>query len=260
MPEGDTIARAALSLQTWLAGRTVTGARCVFAGFPAARLVGATVVDVEARAKHLLIRMSTGDVVHTHMRMTGSWHVYEKGARWRRPSHQARLVLEAGDRVAVCFNAPVVELLKPGGNHEHPGMAGLGPDILAPEFAADDVIARVAAEPPDRSVGEVLLDQRVVSGIGNIWRSESLFRARVHPATPVGAVPERRLRAALDAARDLMGRSATPGSHRPRAAVYRRTGRPCPRCATAIESAPLGEQARTAYWCPTCQPPPPEQR
>lgn len=256
VPEGDTIARAARALAEWLSGREITGARCVFSGFPVARVTGTTIETVHARGKHLLMRLSNGDVIHTHMRMTGSWHVYERDDRWRRPAHEARLVIEAGDRMAVCFNAPVVELLKPGGEHVHPGLAGLGPDILDPEFDVDEAVRRARAAPRSATLGEMLLDQRVVSGIGNIWRSEALFRAGVHPATPVGEVPEARLRAALTAAADLMTQSASPAGFRPRALVYKRTGRPCPRCRTPIASARIGEQARTAYWCPRCQPGP----
>ena len=254
MPEGDTIARTARALDAWLSGRQITAARCVFSGFPAARVIGATVESVDAKGKHLLVRLSTGDIIHTHMRMTGSWHVYEYADQWRRPDHEARLVVEAGDRVAVCFNAPVVELLKPGGDREHPAIAVLGPDVLDLDFDVDEAVRRAMAAPPTTSVGEILLDQRVVAGIGNIWRAESLFRAGIHPATPLSEVPEDRLRTAFSAAATLMAQSAAPAGTRPRPLVYKRTGRACPRCRTRIESGRIGEQARTAYWCPRCQP------
>ncbi|MBW3557918.1 MAG: hypothetical protein KY454_13375, partial [Actinobacteria bacterium] len=184
MPEGDTIHRTAATLDRWLTGRVVTAARAKDERLPAARLVGQQVVAVEARGKHLLVRFSAGQVLHTHMRMTGSWHVYSAGEKWRRSEAQARVVLEAGERVAVCFNAAVVELLVPGGEHRHPALAGLGPDILRPPVPLEEVRRRADTRPLDLAVGEMLLDQRVVSGIGNIWRCETLFACGIDPWLP----------------------------------------------------------------------------
>src|SRR5437763_12273895 len=130
MPEGDTIFRTAVSLRRWIEGRVVTDARSPAEGAPVQRVVGTTVEAVETQGKHLLIRFSSGDVLHTHMRMTGAWHVYPTGQRWRRPAWQARAVLECGERTAVCFNAPVVELLRTGGAEMHHGLKALGPDVL----------------------------------------------------------------------------------------------------------------------------------
>lgn len=248
MPEGDTILRAARSLGRWLEGRTVTAARTNVAGLPAHKLVGQQVVEVEARAKHLLIRFDSGMVLHTHMRMTGAWHVYTTGEKWRKPAHQARFVLEAGERTAVCFNAPVVELLAKRGEEVHPSLTRLGPDVLADEFDLAEVSRRAAAD--TRPVGEVLLDQQVVSGIGNIWRCETLFANKVDPWTPAAEAPIDDL---VSTARRLMQASVDPDQRRPRPNVYKRTGRPCYRCRTAIASTKLGDQARDVYWCPTCQ-------
>src|SRR3954462_11736870 len=142
MPEGDTIYRTAETLRRWLVGREVTAARSIALGARAERLVGHKVDAVEARGKHLLVRLSSGEVVHSHMRMTGSWHVYPAGERWRRPANQARLVLEAGDRVAVCFNVPVIELLHERDEHVHPAVAYLGPDVLVPPVDIDEVRRR----------------------------------------------------------------------------------------------------------------------
>src|SRR3954467_12697537 len=130
MPEGDTIFRTAVSLRRWIEGRVVTAASSPVRGAPLERVVGTTVEAVETRGKHLLIRFSSGDVLHTHMRMNGAWHVYPAGERWRKPADDARIVLEAGERVAVCFNAPVVELLRRREEPVHPGLKGLGPDVL----------------------------------------------------------------------------------------------------------------------------------
>ena len=252
MPEGDTIYRAARTLGRWLEGRTITAARSQRLKVPAQRLVGHTVEKVEARAKHLLIRFSSGDVLHTHMRMTGSWHVYSAGEKWRKPDWQARIVLEAGGHVAVCFDAPVVELLAPGEEDRHPGLKDLGPDVLVDPFDTGEVIRRAHTRPPGVSIGELLLDQRVVSGIGNIWRCESLFAERIHPATPRDHIDDDQLATIVMTASRLMRTSITPGA-RPTARVYGRTGRPCQRCRTPIQTKAHGDPPREIYWCPRCQ-------
>jgi endonuclease-8 len=257
VPEGDTLFRTAATLHRWLAGRTVTAAATKVDGFPAAKLVGQRVESVEAQGKHLLMRLDSGQVVHSHMRMTGSWHVYRSGERWRRPASQARLTLACDDRVAVCFNAPVVELLQPRAEAVHPGLVGLGPDLLVDPFDLDEVRRRARSRPADLAVGELLLDQRVVAGIGNIWRCESLFAEGVNPLTPQSALTDDELDRVVLTARRLMraqlGRLDRAALQR---AVYRRTGRPCRRCGTAVRAKRQGEAARTAYWCPSCQPPP----
>lgn len=251
MPEGDTIFRAAATLDRWLTGRTVTAARTQVHRLPAEKLVGQTIEAVEARAKHLLIRFSSGMVLHTHMKMTGSWHVYPAGARWRKPGWQARVVLEAGDRVAVCFNAPVVELLTERDEAEHPALAGLGPDVLKPPLDMDEVRRRAAGRPTEFTIGELLLDQQVVSGIGNIYRCEALFLCGTDPHTPW---PEADLDELVATASRVMLAQLQPRSiYEP--LVYGRTGQPCTRCRTPIRSELYGEQPRTVYWCPKCQPP-----
>lgn len=262
MPEGDTIFRAARSLHRWIGGREITAARSQRARLPPERLVGQTVEAVEARAKHLLIRLSSGDVVHTHMRMTGSWHVYSTGERWRKPGWQARLVLEAGDRVAVCFEAPVVELLGPGEETRHPSLGQLGPDVLVEPLDLDEVRRRASARSPETPIGVILLDQSVVSGIGNIYRSEALFAGRVHPRAAHSLLTGDELGELVTTAARLMranldprlgfGRNFGGGSGRPW--VYGRAGRPCARCGSPVEAAMIGDEARRVWWCPVCQP------
>lgn len=270
MPEGDTIFRAATTLRRWLAGREITGARAQVSRVPVRRLIGATVTEVETRGKHLLMRLSTGDVLHTHMGMTGSWHVYPAGERWFRPAAQARLVLEAGDRVAVCFNAPVVELLSGRDEALHPSLSRLGPDILGESLDLEAVRRRArvrAEEGAIRLTGELLLDQQVASGIGNIYRCESLYLCGVNPWMPIAALDDAQIDALMLTAARLMKASAGatasagaaptrrgPDAQRGQPWVYGRSGKPCRRCGSVIRSQRLGRDARTAYWCPACQP------
>jgi endonuclease-8 len=202
--------------------------------------------------------------------MNGSWHRYRPGERWRRPAGRARLVIEVPGAVAVCFDAPVVELLEQRTEALHPSLGRLGPDLLAPDFDADEAIRRL--RDPSRAaiaVGEALLDQRALAGIGNIWKNETLWVERVSPFVAVGSLADETLVGLVATARRLMRASA---GQTPRVAqvttterrsasgsrsVYGRTGRPCPRCRTPIASTQQGtEIPRTTYWCPTCQPAP----
>jgi endonuclease-8 len=263
MPEGDTIYRTATTLRRWLGGRQVTSARTTAPNVGLGVLVGDTVADVEPRAKHLLIRFESGRILHTHMRMTGSWHVYTRGERWHRPSAQARVVLETGERLAVCFSAPVVELLVPGGDRLHPVLAALGPDVLVEPLDLGEVRERVLRQPGSHEIGDVLLDQRVASGIGNIYRCEALFLDGIHPRRSLDEVGADAVVHTVETASRLMktGASSNPGARTQpagagRRRVYDRAGRPCPRCGAPITSGRVGSQARTAYWCPRCQPSP----
>jgi endonuclease-8 len=248
LPEGDVLFRSAATLQRWLAGREVTAA--TGAALP---MIGETVEKVEANGKHLLIRFGSGHLLHTHLRMTGSWHVYSAGEKWQRPASQARLALTCGDRVAVCFNAPIVELLEPGAEANHPSLSGLGPDVLARPLDREEIRRRARQRPADTALGELLLDQRVAAGIGNIWRCEALFLEGRSPWAPVSSLTDDELDALFSTASRIMKESLGPFADRPARSVYRRTGRPCRRCGTAIKSRAQGEQARIAYWCPTCQ-------
>ena len=254
MPEGDTIARAAHTLRRALAGETVRRFRSA-AG--AANLAGRRVEAVESAGKNLLVRFDDGRTLRTHMRMRGEWHLYRPGERWRRPPAFARAVLETDDWVAVCFSAPVVEILRPGQERSHPTLARLGPDIVAEAFDRDEAIARLRAL-PDLEIGEALLRQDAVAGIGNIWKSETLFRCRVNPFAAIGVLSPGVLADVLDAARRLM-RPRSGASPQPRRTalvgweVYRRSGKPCRRCGTAIAMRRQGADRRSTYWCPGCQ-------
>jgi endonuclease VIII len=254
MPEGDTIYRTAETLRRWLGGREITAAESRVYGFPAGRLVGRRVEGVEARGKHLLIRFDQGHVLHTHLRMSGSWHVYPAGRPWRRPERQARLVLEAGERIAVCFNAPIVELVEARAEGAHPALGRLGPDVMADDLDLAEVRRRARTRPPDLAIGELLLDQQVVAGIGNIWRCESLFLEHRNPWTERQKLTDDDLDALVSTAASLIRRSAKGPAVPQQRWVYNRARRPCRRCGTLVEAKRQGEQARTAYWCPSCQP------
>jgi endonuclease VIII len=263
MPEGDTTHRAAAVLRRALVGRELLRVELPRQSPPLPR-VGATVERVEARGKHLLITTSDGLVVHTHQRMTGSWHLYRPGERWRKSARSARVVLGVRGVTAVCFASPIVEVLDAQAVRRHPVLRRLGPDLCEPEPDLDEVVRRSSGSAdPDRPIGEVLLDQQLASGIGNVYRCDVLFLHGYHPTAPVGAIDEAELRALFATGARLL-RENLDTSIRTTVAdapsgtlwVYGRGGEPCRRCGTPIERDHLGEQARVVFWCPTCQPRP----
>ncbi len=247
-----------MGLAPHLVGRAVTAARVRAGGPQVQRVVGATITAVEAIGKNLLIRFDNGLELRTHLRMTGSWHRYRPGERWRRPAARARLVLEVPGAVAVCFDAPVIELFETRTEPIHPTLSRLGPDLLDDAWGPDHARnAHARLRDParaGRTISEALLDQRVVAGIGNIWRNETLFRERVDPWLAVADVDDATLDRLVSTARDLLRRSVGTPSGRSPMWVYRRAGRPCRRCGTLVRSAPLDTGIRrTTYWCPACQ-------
>ena len=245
MPEGDSLHRAAKRLQV-LAGQRVEvetpHPRAAVKGL-AERLDGRTLETVEAVGKNLLLRFEGGLVLRSHLRMTGRWRVEPTGGR---RAGRPWLVLRGAAHEAVLWNGPVLELVQDGGRLPH-----LGPDILERPPDLEEMVERLRSERQTRAVGDALLDQRLVAGIGNMWKAEALWDARVSPWRALSDVPDVELRAALDAAHRLM-RSGVEGT-RPLRHVYRRAGRACHRCGTVIRSHPQGETARIAYWCPGCQ-------
>ena len=249
MPEGDTIRRTATLLRDALAGKRITDAR------PESlrRLTGSRVTDVEPVGKHLVMRFDNGLALHSHMRMRGLWQVYRPGEPWRRPAWQMKAALETEDAVAVCFAAPIVELVR----NVAPLLSHLGPDILAEDWDVAAVIER-ARELNQAPVGEVLLDQRVTAGIGNVYRCEALWHQRVNPWTLTRDLADEELSALFMTARDAMRKNLRTWDRRfpgyGKGAVHGRRGRPCPRCGTLVRTRGLGELPRIVYWCPTCQP------
>jgi endonuclease-8 len=264
VPEGDTLWRVANRLSPALAGRRVTALRLATPALSSEarrhRLEGSTVVAVEARGKHLLVRFSTGVALHTHLGMTGSWHLYRSGSRWRQPAHLARVVLEADGVVAVCFVPRVVELVAERDEPAHPTLVALGPDVVSEGFDAAAAVARLR-ERGRAEIGAALLDQTALSGIGNIYKSEVLFLRGVDPFAPVAVLAPERLRRIVETAHKLMRRSVVAQVHQTAGGggsgqywVYGRARRPCRRCATLIRVARQGSPSRTTYWCPRCQP------
>jgi endonuclease-8 len=274
MPEGDTIYRAARTLHRALAGRTVTGFESVFPRLTRIDddrpLNGRTIEQVEARGKHLLITFSGDLVLRTHMRMHGSWHIYRPGERWQRPRHDMRIVLRTDAFEAVAFNVPVAEFATAAQLADTPVIHRLGPDPLASDFDADAAIARIMAR-ADMEIAEALLDQSAIAGIGNVYKSEILFAARINPFTPVSALALERIARIVELAVHYMranvvdtasaaivtytGFRRTTGraDASARLWVYGRGNKPCRRCGTPITRAKQGPNVRSTYWCPKCQ-------
>lgn len=259
MPEGDTIHRAANRMRPALAGHDLTR-------FDAPRLtgdrpaVGERIEDVEARGKNLLVHFSGGLTLRTHMKMTGSWHLYREGERWRKGAHLARAVVGADNGwLGVCFQAPVVETYHRAGA-EPLALSSLGPDLTssAPDIAAAVARAATVVDADQVGIADVLLDQRVACGIGNVYKSEVLFLHGVDPFTPLSQVAPDLLHRLFTTAHELLvvnlGR-AHRVTYRNGVAVYGRRGQPCLRCGTAVEMRRQGPMARSTYWCPTCQAP-----
>src|SRR4051794_21644686 len=272
MPEGDTLFRTAVVLRDALRGRRVTAARGRPDGAALGRVVGSKVSRVESQGKHLLVDFDNGLTLQTHLRMHGSWHRYRTAEPWRRSASRAVAVIEVPGAVAVCFDAPTVELLDSRAVAIHPALRSLGPDLLASEPDLDAVVARLGS--PSRSgmtVAEALLDQTALAGLGNVYRSEVLFMERVDPFATLGSLPVDTVRRLAETGarvlrenalspirRTIPDRARAAGScvrtsRGPRLWVYGRTGRPCHVCGTPIRSTMIGDLSRRLYWCPTCQ-------
>ena len=252
MAEGDTILRLARRFEGTLLGEEVAAAAPNPRGRATnvERLDGRTLESVQAHGKHLLLGF--GDLsLHSHLGMSGGWHFYRPGVRWRRPRTSAWAVLSGGGWDAVQFGGPTLRVTSTSRLRRDPQLARLGQDILAADFDADAVTRAVRAD-PSRGLGDVLLDQHLVAGIGNIFKSEACFAARVDPWRRVGDVSDEELRAVLAAARrQMLAAVETGGRHR--FEVYKRRPGACPRCGGPISSRGQGDANRTTYWCPRCQ-------
>jgi endonuclease VIII len=280
MPEGDTLARIAVALRPYLAGRVVTGARARLPGPQVSLIVGQKIDAVDAAGKNLLIKFDGGLELRTHLGLHGSWHRYRPGETWRRPPSRAALVIEVPGAVAVCFDAPVVELFERRAEVVHPTISMLGPDLLDDKFDLDEAVRRLQDKSrAETEIGEAILDQRAVAGVGNVYKSEVLFIEKVNPFEKVEKLDTATLERILTTARALLqanARSDAPAGRTTtvdpktgkklapsRLWVYDRAGRPCHRCATIIRSDSQGaELPRVTYWCASveCQAPAAEKK
>ncbi len=273
MPEGDTIFRAAQTLNRALGGRVVTRFETVLPALSRMNddspIAGRSVERVYSIGKHLFLQLSGGLTLRTHMRMNGSWHVYRPGERWRRPRRDMRVVVATDVFEAVAFNVPVAELVATRTLERHRQLRAIGPDLLADDFDGARALHRLR-ERSGVTIADALLDQRVVAGVGNVYKSEVLFACRVDPFAAVGALRDEQLACLIATARKFLRANVT-GRLAPMTtyAGYRRTARsddpaqrlwvygrgrkPCRRCGTAIAVRKTGENARLTYWCPTCQ-------
>jgi endonuclease VIII len=259
MPEGDTVWRACQRLDRALAGQELLRTDFRVPSLATTDLSGRTVLEVVARGKHLLMRLSGGVTIHSHLRMDGSWHLYRPGERWHGgPGHEIRAVLETKPWTAVGYRLPVLELVST--DAEDRVVGHLGPDLLSPSFDRAAAIANLEAD-PERTISEALLDQRNLAGIGNFYRTEVCFLLGLNPWRPVGTVD---VPAAVELSRRMLkanvrnAAQVSTGVNRPgqRTWVFERAGKPCRRCGTTILSGSLGEatRERVTYWCPVCQP------
>lgn len=277
MPEGDTVWRLAQRLGDALAGHPLTCCDLRVPRLATVDLTGREVLEVRSRGKHLLTRFEGGLTLHSPLRMDGAWKIYAPAERWRGgPAHQIRAVLGTAEHTAVGYRLPVLDLLRTA--DESRVVGHLGPDLLGPDWDPEQALGRLLSA-PGRPLGEALLDQRNLAGIGNVYKSELCFLLRASPWLPVGQLPRpERLPALakklLEANKHRPARTTTPWGYphpfehsrraRPdrRLWVYGRAGRPCLRCGTGIRTADQGPAAeeRVTYWCPACQPDRPAAR
>lgn len=258
MPEGDTIRHAANRMRPVLEGRVpdeivTPQPRHAMDRWPE-RLAGRTVRSIDAHGKHLFIRFEGELTLHSHLRMTGAWGVYSRGRRWGRSPRRAWLVLRTGRHEVVEFDGPVLELLTDLRTRFDQRLSRLGPDVLDESgFDERRFLTRLREDDPTRTIGDALLDQRTVAGIGNLWKAEACWAAGVDPWRAVGKVGDDDALAIVGAVRPLMQESARIGHRVIRRQVYDRAGRPCPRCGTPIRARGQGDDNRTTFWCPGCQ-------
>jgi endonuclease VIII len=257
VPEGDTIHHAAGRIRAVLEGRvplqiSMPHPRHAGSQWPL-RLRGRAVRSVDAHGKHLFLRFEGDLTLHSHLRMTGRWDVYRHGTRWGRSPRRAWLVLRGESVDVVQFDGPVLELLTEARIRSDQRLRALGPDVLGEDFDMGSFLTRLRRDDPARPIGDALLDQRTLAGIGNLWKAEVCFATGIDPWRPLGQVSDSEAVALVTTARELMRQPARDGfSARPRA-VYGRAGQPCPRCGAGIRRRGQWEDNRATFWCPACQ-------
>jgi endonuclease-8 len=269
MPEGDTIHHAARRVGAALVGSEIRSIETPQPRHAAdrwpERLAGRAVRSVDAHGKHLFVRFSGGLTLHSHLRMGGAWGVYPRGGRWHRSPRRAWLVIRTDEHDVVQFDGPVLELMTDARTRFDRRLAQLGPDLLDPRFDEARYLRRLREDDPTRRVGEALLDQRNVAGIGNIWKNEGCFIAGVDPWRRVRELTDEQALALVRGIRPLMAASAQRGGRRIttfdgpaernewRTWVHERAGLPCRRCGAPIAARGQGDDNRTTFWCPACQ-------
>ncbi len=275
MPEGDTIYRAARTLNLALGGQTVTSFESALPYLSRVEVdqgvVGRTVEKVQAQGKWLLIYFSGDLILLSHMLMSGSWHIYRPGETWQRRRYDMRVVIGSAKILAVAFKVPIAEFHTADSLTRRQGFKSVGPSTLAETFDESEVIARLRAR-PDLEIGVSLLTQSLLSGIGNVFKSEICFACRINPFRPVSDLTDDDLKCLVSKARKFMLANVTAASGdkittyvpmrrttgranlSERLWVYKRTGEPCRHCGSAIVARKQGFDARTSFWCPRCQP------
>ena len=258
MPEGDTLHNCANRIRPILEGHVPDELRPLHRRFArdrwSERLAGRAVRSVDARGKNLFLRFEGGLTIHSHLRMSGWWQTGPVGAQWRRSPRRAWLVIRRGDQEVVQFDGPVLELMTDSRTRIDQRFAGLGPDVVAAApFDDARFLRRLREDDPTRPIGDALLDQKVVAGLGTVWRSEACWHAQLDPWRATSAVPDEQALEAVHAVRPLMQRSAQQGFSDRLIIVYGHAGRPCPRCGTVFKGATQGDDNRLLYWCPGCQ-------
>jgi endonuclease VIII len=253
MAEGDTISRAAKRLDGVLKGHEIEvrapNPRGQAAGVES--LAGGRVERVESRGKHLLVHFDDGRVLHSHLGMSGSWHVYEEGAEWKKPQSSAWVVLSANGTEVAQFGGPTLRVLDGDRLRADPTLSRLGPDILAEDFTVMSGVESLRKGERTIGLGEALLDQRLIAGVGNIFKSEGCFAAAISPWHWLGEIEDDELAHVVRSTRELM-REAVESGRQPHQ-IYRRAGQPCPRCGTELRARGQGDDNRVTYWCPGCQ-------
>jgi endonuclease-8 len=253
VPEGDTVHHAANRIRPVLEGHVPDELATPHPRFARdrwpERLAGQAVTSVDAHGKHLFVRFEGGLVIHSHLRMSGKWRV--RDAAEPRPP-RTWLILRRGDRQVQQINGPVLELMTAARARTDQRIAGLGPDILGPMLDEAAVVRRLRADDPTRPIGDALIDQRTIAGIGNMWKAEGCFAAAVDPWRRAGDVSDEEALAIVRACREPMLASAVSGRH-DALAVYGKAGEPCPRCGERIAARGQGDDNRRTYWCPSCQ-------
>ena len=257
MPEGDTIHRAARRIEAALVGREILEIetpqpRHALDRWPE-RLRGQGVRAVDAHGKHLFIRFKGGLTLHSHLRMRGRWSVQRRGERWARSPTRAWLVLRTEEHEVVQFDGPVLELMTDSRTRFDGRLAALGPDVLAPALDEAGFLRRLREDDQSRGIGDALLDQRNLAGVGNVWKSEACHAVGIDPWRPLARVSDAEALAAVRAVRPRMLESVEAGGHPHGLAVYGRAGETCPRCGGRIRARGQGDDNRTTYWCPACQ-------